>query len=162
MFDEPGAARAARAWTVGELVAAVGAWVEDEFAACTVRGEISNFSRAASGHCYFNVKDADGAATLRCAMFRRAAQLASFQPRDGDAVALRGRLAIYEPRGELQFIVESVQRSGAGELYERFLRLKAKLDAEGLFAAGLKRPVPAHPVTVGVVTSLAGAALHDV
>jgi hypothetical protein len=123
-----------------------------------VRGEISGFSRAASGHCYFNLKDPDGGAALRCAMFRRAAQLAGWLPKDGDAVELRGRLAVYEPRGELQFVVEAMQRSGAGALYERFLRLKALLDAEGLFDAAAKRALPPFPAAIGVVTSLGGAA----
>ena len=149
-------------WRVGELIAAVAELVQSGFAACTVRGEISGFSRAASGHCYFNLKDADGGASLRCAMFRRAAQLIAFQPREGDAVELRGRLAVYEPRGELQLIVESMQKSGAGALYERFLHLKAKLEAEGLFDTAVKRPLVPYPASVGVVTSPAGAALHDV
>jgi exodeoxyribonuclease VII large subunit len=150
------------AWSVGQLIAAVAELVQFGLPPCTVRGEVSGFSRAASGHCYFNLKDPDGGATLRCAMFRRAAQLVDFQPREGDAVELRGRVAVYEPRGELQLVVESMQKSGAGALYERFLRLKAKLEAEGLFDAATKRALPSHPVAVGVVTSLAGAALHDV
>jgi exodeoxyribonuclease VII large subunit len=149
-------------WSVGGLIAAVAELVQSGFAACTVRGEVSAFSRAASGHCYFNLKDPSGNAALRCALFRRAAQRVDFQPQEGDAVELRGRLAVYEPRGELQLVVESMQRSGAGALYERFLQLKAKLEAEGLFDAALKRPLPTHPASIGLVTSLAGAALHDV
>ena len=149
-------------WSVAALIAAVAGWVESSFSACTVRGEVSGFSRAASGHCYFNLKDPQGGAGLRCAMFRRAAQLSSFLPREGDAVEVRGRLAVYEPRGELQLVVEAMTRSGAGALYERFLQLKAKLEAEGLFDAGGKRALPPYPRAVGVVTSLAGAALHDV
>ena len=151
-----------RVWSVSALLAAVAEVVDAGFAACTVRGEISGFSRAASGHCYFNLKDPDGGAALRCAMFRRATQLAGWLPKDGDAVELRGRLAVYEPRGELQFVVEAMQRSGAGALYERFLRLKALLDAEGLFDAAAKRALPPFPAAIGVVTSLGGAALHDV
>jgi exodeoxyribonuclease VII large subunit len=149
-------------WSVSALIAAVAGWVESGFPACTVRGEISGFSRAASGHCYFNLKDPQGGAALRCAMFRRAAQLSAFLPREGDAVEVRGRLAVYEPRGELQLVVEAMTKSGAGALYERFLQLKAKLEAEGLFEAGAKRALPPYPRAVGVVTSLAGAALHDV
>ncbi|MEP7302486.1 MAG: exodeoxyribonuclease VII large subunit [Caldimonas sp.] len=149
-------------WSVSALIAAVAELVDAGFSACTVSGEISGFSRAASGHCYFNLKDPQGGAALRCAMFRRAAQLCDFLPRDGDAVELRGRLAVYEPRGELQFVVEAIRRAGAGALYERFLRLKAKLEAEGLFDAVAKRALPAFARSVGVVTSLAGAALHDV
>ena len=151
-----------RVWTVSALIAAVAEVVDAGFGACTVRGEISGFSRAASGHCYFNLKDPDGGAALRCAMFRRAAQLAGWLPKDGDAVELRGRLAVYEPRGELQFVVEAMQRSGAGALYERFLRLKALLEGEGLFDPALKRRLPPFPLAIGVVTSLGGAALHDV
>ena len=150
-------------WTVAGLVHAVGDALANRFSACTVRGEISAFSRAASGHCYFCLKDADGeAALIRCAMFRRAAGMVGFQPADGQLVEIRGRLAVYEPRGELQFVVESMQRAGAGALFEQFLRLKARLEAEGLFDAGRKRELPGHPRTVGVVTSLGAAALHDV
>ena len=149
-------------WRVGDLVAAVASLVEMEFPACSVGGEISGFSRAASGHCYFNLKDPAGGVSLRCAMFRRAASLLSFRPGDGQAVELRGRLCVYEPRGELQFVVEAMQPSGAGVLYERFLRLRARLEAEGLFDPALKRPLPSFPGCVGVVTSLQGAALHDV
>ena len=149
-------------WSVSTLIAAVAEMVESGFSACTVSGEISGFSRAASGHCYFNLKDPQGGTALRCAMFRRAAQLSAFLPREGDAVELRGRLAVYEPRGELQFVVEAMIKSGAGALYERFLQLKAKLDAQGLFDAATKRSLPAYPQSVGIVTSLAGAALHDV
>ena len=150
-------------WTVAGLVHAVADSLASRFSACTVRGELSAFSRAPSGHCYFCLKDADGeAALIRCAMFRRAAGMLDFTPADGQLVELRGRLAVYEPRGELQFVVESMQRAGAGALYEQFLRLKAKLEAEGLFDPAGKRELPPHPRRVGVVTSLAAAALHDV
>lgn len=160
---ETGAGRPGRqAWSVAGLIGAVASLLEHDFAACSVTGEISGFSRAASGHCYFNLKDGAGEATLRCAMFRRAVSLLAGPPANGQAVELRGRLAVYEPRGELQFIVESLQQSGAGALYERFVRLRARLDAEGLFDVALKRPLPTFPASVGVVTSLAGAALHDV
>jgi len=162
MTDLPAAFTGRTAWSVGALIAAVAEVVQAGFAACSVRGEISGFTRAGSGHCYFSIKDPDAGVTLRCAMFRRAAQLAAFLPVEGDAVELRGRLAIYEPRGELQFIVESLHKSGAGALYERFLERKAKLEAEGLFAAESKRALPRYPAVIGVVTSIAGAALHDV
>ena len=154
---------AARVWSVGALVLAVADALAARFGACTVRGELSGFSRAASGHCYFTLKDADGAqAALRCAMFRRAAGLLDFAPRDGQQVELRGRLAVYEPRGELQFVAEAMRVLGAGSLYEQFLRLKAKLEVEGLFDAGRKRPLPRFPQRIGVITSLGAAALHDV
>ncbi len=133
------------------------------FGAVTVRGELSGFSRAASGHCYFALKDIDGApALLRCAMFRRAAALTDFAPGDGQQVELRGRLGVYEARGELQMVVESMQRVGEGSLYEEFLRRRARMAAEGLFDVARKRPIAAHPRALGVVTSLSAAALHDV
>ena len=129
----------------------------------TVRGELSGWSRAASGHCYFTLKDADGAAAmLRCAMFRRAAALLDFAPGDGQQVELRGRIAVYEARGELQCVVEAMQPLGAGSLYELFLRLRAQLQAAGLFDASRKRTIRAFPQALGVVTSASGAALHDV
>lgn len=150
-------------WSVAGLVHAVADALASRFAVATVRGELSAFSRAASGHCYFCLKDADGqSAMIRCAMFRRAAGLVGFAPADGQLVEVRGRLALYEPRGELQFVVESMQRAGAGALFEQFLRLKAKLEAEGLFEPGRKRALPRHPRRVAVVTSLGAAALHDV
>jgi exodeoxyribonuclease VII large subunit len=125
-----------------------------------VRGEISGFSRAASGHCYFSIKDDTG--QIRCAMFRRAASLVNFSPRDGELVEVRGRLSVYEARGDLQLVVESMERAGQGALFEQFLRLKAKLEAEGLFDPAHKRPLPGQPRAIGVVTSLGAAAWHDV
>jgi len=161
---EPLARRPERlVWSVAGLVHAVSDALSARFAACTVRGEISGFSRAASGHCYLSLKDADGGtALIRCAMFRRAASLLDFAPADGQLVEVRGRLAVYEPRGELQFVVESMQRAGAGALFEQFLRLRQRLEAEGLFDDERKRPLPPRPATIGVVTSLGAAALHDV
>ncbi|CAG1017421.1 Exodeoxyribonuclease 7 large subunit [Burkholderiaceae bacterium] len=161
---EPAAGVAPRlVWSVAGLVHAVSDALASRFAVCTVRGELSAFSRASSGHCYFCLKDTDGeAALIRCAMFKRTASMLDFAPRDGQLVELRGRLALYEPRGELQFIVESMRPAGAGALFEQFLRLKAKLEAEGLFDAQRKRALPRHPRRVGVVTSLGAAALHDV
>ena len=148
---------------VAELVREVGETLAGRFGATAVRGEISGLSRAASGHCYFSLKDAEGeSAMLRCAMFRRAASLVEFAPADGQLVEVRGRVGVYEPRGELQFVVEAMQRSGAGALFERFLRLKAMLEAQGLFDDARKRPIAAFARTIGVVTSLGGAALHDV
>ena len=141
----------------------VGALLTMRFGVCAVRGEISGFARAPSGHCYFNLKDSDGGtALLRCAMFRRAASLLSFAAADGQLVELRGRVGVYEPRGELQFVVEAMQRAGIGALYEQFLQTKARLEALGLFDPRRKRPLPAYPRVVGVVTSLGAAALHDV
>lgn len=145
------------------LLAAVSQTLTDRFSVVVVGGEIAGFTRAASGHCYFSLKDADGqAASLRCAMFRRAAALLDFSPGEGVLVEVRGRVAVYEPRGELQFVVEAMRRAGAGTLYEQFLKLRARLAAEGLFDAQAKRPLPPHPQRIGVITSSAGAALHDV
>ena len=149
-------------WSVAALVGAVTSMLEYDFASCIVEGEISGWSKAGSGHCYFTLKDSSGQATLRCALFRRAALALGFAAGDGQAVQVRGRLSVYEPRGELQFVVEAMQRSGEGALYERFVRLRARLEAEGLFADEQKRALPAFPAAIGVVTSLAGAALHDV
>ncbi len=150
-------------WSVSGLLLAANDALQARFGACAVRGELSGFTRAASGHCYFTLKDAEGGgASLRCAMFRRAASLLDFTPRDGQQVQLRGRMAVYEARGELQLVVEAMQRVGAGSLYEEFLRLKARLEAQGLFDAARKRPLPTHPQCLAVVTSLAAAALRDV
>jgi len=153
-------ALAPRIWQVGALCRAVADALDARFNPVAVRGEVSGFSRASSGHCYFSIKDETG--QIRCAMFRRAASLLDFVPRDGELVELRGRLGVYEARGDLQLIVESLQRAGQGALFEQFLRLKAKLDAEGLFDAARKRPLPLMPRAIGVVTSLGAAALHDV
>ena len=149
-----------RIWQVGALCRAVADALQARFNPVAVQGEISGFTRASSGHCYFTLKDEQG--QLRCAMFKRAAQMLDFQPRDGDQVTLQGRLGVYEPRGELQLIVESLRRAGQGALFEQFLRIKAKLEAQGLFAPERKRAIPTRPRHIGVVTSLGAAALHDV
>lgn len=150
-------------WGVAALLLATQDALAARFGAVAVRGELSGFTRASSGHCYFSLKDAEGApALLRCAMFRRAATLLDFNPADGQQVQLRGRLGVFEPRGELQLVVEHMQRQGEGTLYEEFLRRRAKLEAQGLFDAARKRPLPSHPRVLGVVTSLGAAALRDV
>lgn len=150
-------------WSVSGLLLAASDALQSRLGAVTIRGELSSFTRAASGHCYFSLKDDEGqAAVLRCAMFRRAASLLDFRPGDGQLVELRGRVSVYEARGELQCVVEAMQRLGAGSLYEIFLRLRAKLEAAGLFEMDRKRAIEAHPQRVGVVTSLGAAALHDV
>ena len=128
---ETPAVPAARAWTVAALLLAVADALASRLGAVTVRGEVSGFTRAASGHCYFTLKDSEGqAALLRCAMFRRAASLLDFRPADGQQVELRGRITVYESRGELQCVVEHLQRLGAGSLYELFLQLRAREAAE--------------------------------
>lgn len=152
-----------RPWGVAGLLAHLGDTLAQTFGVCTVEGEIASFTRAASGHCYFSLKDSEGQpALLRMALFRRSAQGLRFAPQDGQLVKVTGRLALYEPRGELQFIAESMQPAGAGALYEQFLRLKAQLEREGLFDLERKRPLPPFPRRIGVITSKAGAALHDV
>lgn len=149
-----------RVWDVGALCRAIADSLEARFNPVTVRGEITGFARAGSGHCYFSIKDAAG--QLRCAMFRRAAVAMDFTPRDGELVEVRGKLGVYEQRGDLQLIVESLQRAGQGALFEQFLRVKAQLESEGLFDAARKRALPVMPRGIGVVTSLGAAALHDV
>ncbi|MES2955124.1 MAG: exodeoxyribonuclease VII large subunit [Pseudomonadota bacterium] len=156
----PGGRPGVSIWPVGSLLRAIADSLEARFNPVAVQGELSGFSRAASGHCYFSLKDEQG--QIRCAMFRRAAGLLDFAPRDGQLVELRGRLGVYEPRGELQLVVESMQQAGQGNLFERFVQLKNKLEAEGLFDTGRKRNLPLMPKAIGVVTSLGAAALHDV
>ena len=147
-------------WGVGALCRAVADALAARFNPVAVRGEITGFSRAASGHCYFSLKDRDG--QIRCAMFRRATSALPFAPRDGELVEVSGKLGVYEARGDLQLIVEDMRRAGQGALFEEFLRLKASLEAEGLFDAARKRALPALPRGIGIVTSPGAAALHDV
>ncbi len=149
-----------RIWPVGSLLRAIADSLEARFNPVAVQGELAGVAHAASGHCYFSLKDGQG--QIRCAMFRRAASLLDFSPRDGQLVELRGRLGVYEPRGELQLVVESMQQAGQGTLFEQFLQLKARLEQEGLFDTARKRPLPVMPRAIGVVTSLGAAALHDV
>jgi exodeoxyribonuclease VII large subunit len=147
-------------WSVGGLCRAVADSLEARFNPVSVKGEISGFSRASSGHCYFSLKDASG--QLRCAMFRRSASMLNFSPRDGVQVQVFGRLGVYEARGDLQLIVEAMRPAGQGALYEQFLQIKARLESQGLFAAECKRPVPAQPRRIAVVSSPNAAAWHDV
>jgi exodeoxyribonuclease VII large subunit len=148
---------------VAALLQAAGDALWTRLGPVAVTGELSGLARAASGHWYFSLKDDAGApALLRCAMFRRAAMLVDFVPADGQRVELRGRLDLYAARGELQLVAESMQRVGQGTLYEELLRLRARLQAQGLFDAARKRALPALPRRLGVVTSLDAAALRDV
>jgi exodeoxyribonuclease VII large subunit len=149
-----------RIWGVGVLCRAIADALEARFNPIAVRGEVSGFTRASSGHCYFTLKDPQG--QLRCAMFKRSAQMLNFAPKDGQSVEVFGRLGVYEPRGELQLVVESMRTTGQGTWFEQFLKLKAQLEAEGLFNADRKRPIPERPRAIGIVTSLGAAALHDV
>jgi exodeoxyribonuclease VII large subunit len=149
-----------QAWRVGALCLAISDQLQARFNPVTVRGEISGFTRAASGHCYFTLKDTEG--QLRTAMFKRAAVSLNFNPLDGQQVEVTGRLGVYEQRGELQLVAESMSRVGQGTLMEAFMRLKAKLDAEGLFDPERKRLLTQHPRGIGVVTSEGAAAWQDV
>lgn len=125
-----------------------------------VEGEISNFSRPSSGHWYFSLKDRD--AQIRCAMFRTRNSATKFTPREGTSVVARGRVSLYEPRGDFQLIVEHLEEGGLGQLKREFERLKTQLAAEGLFDPARKRTLPAVPRTIGVVTSPTGAAIRDI
>ncbi|MGC3963841.1 MAG: exodeoxyribonuclease VII large subunit [Rhodocyclaceae bacterium] len=145
---------------VSEIVHRARALLESTLPLCWVSGEISSVTRAASGHVYFTLKDSS--AQMRCVMWRTRAQLLPFQLAEGMRVEVRAQITVYEPRGDLQLSVESVRRAGQGNLYEAFMRLKARLTEEGLFDAEHKRPLPTLPRAVGVVTSKSGAALHDV
>ncbi len=125
-----------------------------------VQAEVSNLSQPGSGHWYFSLKDRD--AQLRCAMFRQRNLLARFTPRDGQLVLARGRVSLYEPRGDYQLLVEHLEDAGIGALQRAFEELRARLTAEGLFAAERKRALPAAPARIGVITSPTGAAIRDI
>jgi len=146
--------------TVSALNRAVAALLARALPSVRVAGEIGNLTRAASGHWYFTLKDET--AQVRCVMFRGRNALVDFAPREGDAVEVRASAGLYEPRGEFQLTVESMQRAGRGRLFEEFLRLQARLAAEGLFDEARKRPLPRLPRAIGIVTSLQAAALRDV
>ncbi len=124
-----------------------------------VSGEVSNFTHHTSGHVYFTLKD--GGAALRCVMWRSLVNVQKFLPRDGDAIEVHGKITVYEVRGEYQLSIDRIRQAGEGALYAEFLRLKALLEAEGLFAQERKRPIPARPQRIGIVTSPTGAALQD-
>jgi len=134
--------------------------LERSFPLVWIGGEISNFTRAASGHWYFTLKD--DAAQVRAVMFRSRAQMAGFTPREGDQVEVRALVTLYGARGDYQINVEAIRRAGVGQLYEAFLRLKEKLAAQGLFDADRKRPLPLFARSIGIVTSPQAAALRDV
>lgn len=148
-------------WTVTELTRYLRELLEgDEYLqAIWVQGEVSNFSRPSSGHVYFTLKDTS--ASLRCVMWRNAAMRQQFLPREGDAVRVHGSLGIYEAGGQYQLYADLIRPAGEGDLYKEFLRLKARLEEEGLFDPARKRPVPRWPQIIGIVTSPTGAALQD-
>ncbi|KAF1041731.1 MAG: Exodeoxyribonuclease 7 large subunit [Herbaspirillum frisingense] len=146
--------------TVSALNQSVARVLERSFPLIWVKGEISNFTRAASGHWYFNLKD-DGA-QVRAVMFKGRAQYAGFTPREGDKVEVRTLVTLYAPRGDYQLNVEAIRRSGVGDLYAAFVQLKERLEREGLFDRDSKRTLPLFPRRIGIVTSPQAAALRDV
>ncbi len=149
-----------RVWTVRALVAAVRTHVEREYSDCWVEGEISNLRIPDSGHLYFTLKEES--AQIRVVMFRSAARLLRFRPENGLHVTLRGRVTVYEERGELQISAEFMEPQGAGALQLAFEQLKARLQAEGLFETSRKKPIPSLPGRIGIITSPQGAALRDI
>ena len=146
--------------SVSALNQAVSRLLERSFPLTWISGEISNFTRASSGHWYFTLKD--DAAQVRAVMFRGRAQYAGFVPREGDKVEVRALVTLYGPRGDYQINVEAIRRAGVGALFEAFLRMKERLGAAGLFDQDRKRALPMFARTIGVVTSPTGAALRDV
>ncbi len=150
----------AKVLTVSELNRMAKNVLEQSFPLFWVSGEVSNFTRAASGHWYFSLKDAG--AQVRCVMFKGRNSYVDFTPREGDKIEARATVTLYEARGDFQLTVEFVQRAGLGALFEAFEKLKRKLSAEGLFDASIKRAIPKHPKQIGVVTSADAAALRDV
>jgi exodeoxyribonuclease VII large subunit len=149
-----------RIWSVRDLVAAVRMHIEREYGDTWVEGEISNFRAHDSGHLYFTLKDQNS--QIRAVMFRSQARLLRFRPENGMQVVLRGRVTIYEDRGELQISAEYLEPKGAGALLIAFEQLKAKLEAEGLFDPARKKPIPTLPRRIGIVTSPQAAALRDI
>jgi exodeoxyribonuclease VII large subunit len=147
-------------YTVARLNAEARMLLESGLPPLWVEGELSNFSAPSSGHWYFTLKDRD--AQIRCAMFRSANLRVGFRPKDGQQLQVRGKVSLYEPRGDYQLIAELMEDAGEGALRREFERLKARLAAEGLFDASLKRPLPAMPKKIAVVTSPTGAAVRDV
>lgn len=156
-FEEPRQRR--RVWLVRELVGQVRGLVEQEYGDVWVEGEISNYRPAPSGHIYFTLKDAD--AQLPVVLFRRQAMLLRFRAEDGLHVLVRGRVSVYEQRGQMQLVAETMEPVGAGSLQLAFEQLKERLKAEGLFDVVRKRPLPAFPRCVGIVTSPTGAVIRD-
>src|SRR5678815_1894197 len=140
-----------RVWTVRGLVSAVRGHIEREYADTWVEGEISNFRPSEAGHLYFTLKEE--AAQIKIVMFRSAARLLRIRPENGMQIVIRGRVTIYEDRGELQIAAEYMEPKGAGALLVAFEQLKARLETEGLFDASRKKPIPAMPRRIGVVTS---------
>ncbi|MCA2129446.1 exodeoxyribonuclease VII large subunit [Enterobacter hormaechei] len=147
-------------YTVSRLNQTVRLLLEQEMGQVWISGEISNFTQPASGHWYFTLKD--DTAQVRCAMFRNSNRRVTFRPQHGQQVLVRANITLYEPRGDYQIIVESMQPAGEGLLQQKYEQLKAMLSAEGLFDQQFKNPLPSPAHCVGVITSKTGAALHDI
>jgi exodeoxyribonuclease VII large subunit len=148
-----------RILTVSQLTALVHGVLEDNFQQVWVEGEVSNLAQPSSGHCYFTLKDAG--AQIRCVMFRGAARMLRFRPQDGMGLIARGRLTVYDQRGDYQLLVEYLEPKGVGALQLAFQQLKERLAGEGLFDERRKKPLPQLPQRIGIVTSPTGAAIHD-
>ncbi|EIV0336479.1 exodeoxyribonuclease VII large subunit [Vibrio cholerae] len=147
-------------YTVSRLNSEVRLLLENEMGIVWLVGEISNFSAPVSGHWYLTLKDSQ--AQVKCAMFKGNNRLVNFKPQNGQQVLVKARLSLYEPRGDYQIILESMQPEGDGRLQQQFEQLKMQLAAEGLFAQTRKKPLPENPRCVGIITSRTGAALHDI
>ncbi len=149
-----------RTWSVSELNGIARSILETELADVWVEGELGNIARPASGHIYFTLKD--DRAQIRCAMFRNRGRFLRFEPETGMRVKVNGRVSLYEPRGDYQLIVQTIEPAGEGALQQAFEKLKRKLFEEGLFDDALKKPLPGYPSTIGIVTSPSGAAIRDI
>ena len=147
-------------FTVSRLNQTVRLLLEKEMGQVWIRGEISNFSQPSSGHWYFTLKD--NTAQVRCAMFRNSNNRVTFRPQNGQQIVVRANMTLYEPRGDYQIIVESMQPDGAGLLQQQYEQLKQRLQEEGLFSPDYKQPLPNPARQLGIITSKTGAALHDV
>ena len=157
---QPGVSAAREIYSVARLNREARMLLESGLGMVWVQAEVSNFSRPGSGHWYFSLKDSD--AQLRCAMFRQRNLLMRFTPREGQLVMARGRVSLYEPRGDYQLLVEHLEDAGIGALQLAFEQLRSRLDAEGLFASARKRALPPAPLRIGVITSPSGAAIRDI
>lgn len=146
--------------TVSDLNRLARLAIEKSLPSCWIRGEVSNFSRATSGHWYFTLKDSQ--AGVRCVMFRTRNQLVDWLPGDGDQVEVRAQPTLYEQRGDYQLLADAIRKAGIGSLFEAFMKLKARLAEEGLFSQARKRPLPSFPHSIGIITSPKAAALRDV